>query len=123
MKKAWMIWQVAALGFVLAGIGQAQAQKFGEDADFSMWCIAAMDVMEEKGLLPDVITDAVLDSAYDRHEKIVDADIAKLGMSDDTLAMMRRSYLDEAGMQIPDWAMSRDAAALRYDLDRCFIAD
>lgn len=123
MAKAWMIRQAAVMTLVLVGIAQAQAQKFSEDGDFSMWCIAAMDVMEEKGLLPDVITDAVLDSAYERHEKIVDADVAAQGMSNDTLAMMRRSYLDEAEMQIPDWAMSRDAAALRFDLDRCFIAD
>lgn len=123
MKNAFMIKQAILLASFLAVCGQAHAQKFSEEADFSMWCIAAMDVMEEKGLLPDVITDAVLDSAYDRHEKIVDADIAKQAMSDDTLAMMRRSYLDEAEMQIPDWAMSHDAAALRYDLDRCFIPD
>lgn len=112
-----------ALAVTLACVAPSHAQKFSEAADFSSWCIAAMDVMDDKGLLPKEITEEVLDSAYDRHEKVVDADIAAQNMSDDTLAMMRRSYLDEAEMQIPDWAMSRDAAALRFDLDRCFIAE
>lgn len=82
-----------------------------------------MDVMDEKGLLPAAITEEILDTHYDRHEKTVDADIDAQGMPDATLTMMRKSYVEEADMQISDWAVSRDAAALRYDLDRCFIAD
>lgn len=123
MKMSLLIRSAIVLGTFLVACGQAQAQKFSEEADFSMWCIAAMDVMEEKGLLPDVITDEVLDSAYDRHEKIVDADIASQAMSDDTLTKLRKSFLAAAEKQIPVWHESRDSAVLSYDLDRCFIAD
>ncbi len=95
----------------------ASAEEISESADQALWCASAIQVLDMLGVYPpEAHSSAALTRRWSR---IAFEAFDKAGFTDEYVDALIASYMDEASMQVPDYLVSSDEAALRFDLNTC----
>ncbi len=95
----------------------AAAQELSPDADLAMWCISAIQVLEVLGVYPPEAIDPALRA--DIWSLVAFEEFDAKGLSGESVEALFESYAEELSMQLPDYLVSSDPAALRHDVGVC----
>lgn len=106
------------VGLIFAlGLMPASAQEISAEADQAMWCISAIQLLDVLGVYPEEALDA--DLLADIWSLTAFEEFDAKGLSDESVEALFESYADEVSMQLPDYLVSSDPAALRHDIGVC----
>lgn len=107
-------------GLMLAAIlaMPVSAQEIDAKTDQALWCATALTMLDQMGAYP-VEAENVVAVTRIWYRKAFNG-LDRLGVSDDEIDVVSQSYIDELGMQLPDYLISSDEDALRLNIHACF---
>lgn len=109
---------VAAMMAMTGLCGVTKAQELSADADMAMWCGVAINYLLDKGAFSEEGR-PVAEAAMSFHAENLGGLAQIEGISTERLNELAASYADEIVMQVDDFLINRDKAALRFDIDGC----
>ncbi len=104
--------------FVAALVAPVSAQEISAEGDQALWCATALTMIDQMGAYPPEAADVVAVTRVWYRKAFAAFDAA--GLDDAEADMLTQSYIDELGMQLPDYLISGDPDALRLDINACF---
>lgn len=112
-----MAWRYGVLLAAMLAL-PAFAQEIDAETDRALWCATALTMLDQMGAYPPEAANVVAVTRIWYRRAFNGFD--RLGLGDAEADVVSQSYIDELGLQLPDYLVSSDEDALRLDIHACF---
>ncbi|MBE7732404.1 hypothetical protein [Devosia faecipullorum] len=112
MRWAYGLMLAAMLAMPVSG------EEIDAETDQALWCATALTMLDQMGAYPPEADNVVAVTRIWYRKGLSGLD--RLGVGEDEIDAISQSYIDELGMQLPDYLISSDEEALRLNIHACF---